>query len=30
VAAASGTIGYEILTRLGSRLRRVYTGSAAA
>ncbi len=30
VAAASGTIGYEILTRLGSRFRRVYTGSAAA
>ena len=30
VAAASGTIGYEILTRLGSRFVRVYTGSAAA
>ena len=26
VAAASGTIGYEILTRLGSRFRRVYAG----
>lgn len=26
VAAAAGTIGYEILTRLGSRFRRVYTG----
>lgn len=30
VAAASGTIGYEILTRLGLRFSRVYTGSAAA
>ena len=26
VAAAAGTIGYEILTRLGSRFRRVYEG----
>jgi alanine racemase len=30
VAAAAGTIGYEILTRLGSRFDRIYTGSAAA
>ena len=28
VAAAAGTIGYEILTSLGSRYRRVYRGSA--
>lgn len=29
VAAATGTIGYEILTSLGSRYRRRYTGSAS-
>ena len=29
VAAAAGTIGYEILTRLGARFRRVYTGQRA-
>jgi len=27
LAAAGGTIGYEILTSLGSRYERVYTGS---
>ena len=30
VAAASGTIGYELLTRLGSRFRRTYSERAAA
>jgi alanine racemase len=30
VAAAAGTIGYEILTSLGTRYERVYTGDAAA
>jgi len=29
LATASGTIGYEVLTRLGSRLHRVYTGGHA-
>jgi alanine racemase len=28
VAAAAGTIGYEILTRLGARYHRVYIGGA--
>jgi alanine racemase len=27
VAAASGTVSYEILTRLGSRAERVYLGT---
>jgi alanine racemase len=27
LAAASGTIGYEVLTRLGQRLHRTYTGA---
>jgi alanine racemase len=30
VAAAAGTIGYEILTRLGSRYHRAYVGSATS
>jgi len=30
VAETAGTIGYEILTRLGARYHRVYTGGAAA
>lgn len=30
VAETAGTIGYEILTRLGSRYHRVYTGGPAA
>jgi alanine racemase len=29
VAEAAGTIGYEILTGLGSRYRRVYRGGPA-
>ena len=29
VAAAAGTIGYEILTSLGRRYRRIYSGSTA-
>lgn len=28
-AAAAGTIAYELLTQLGPRYRRVYTGGAA-
>ncbi len=27
LAAASGTIGYEVLTRLGQRFHRTYTGA---
>lgn len=30
VADAAGTIGYEVLTRLGARYHRVYTGGPAA
>jgi alanine racemase len=30
LAAAAGTIGYEVLTGLGPRYRRVYTGNGAA
>ena len=29
-ARAAGTIGYEIVTRIGPRVRRTYTGSDAA
>jgi alanine racemase len=30
VARTAGTIGYEVLTRLGARLRRRYLGGEAA
>jgi alanine racemase len=30
LAAAAGTIGYEILTSLGARYERVWTGSGRA
>ena len=29
LAAAAGTLGYEILTGIGARVRRVYTGALA-
>jgi alanine racemase len=30
VAARAGTIGYEVLTSLGERYKRLYTGKTAA
>ncbi|MFN8972742.1 MAG: alanine racemase C-terminal domain-containing protein [Alphaproteobacteria bacterium] len=27
LAEAAGTIGYEIFTRIGARVRRIYTGA---